>query len=43
MPDVVGSSCLDGATDTVQETVKIGSTNLTEINFCFWRGLSYGA
>ena len=36
-------SILDGATDTVKETVKIGKPNLTEINFSFWTGLSYGA
>lgn len=36
-------SILDSATDTVKETVKIGAPNLTEINFSFWRGLTYGA
>jgi DNA-binding beta-propeller fold protein YncE len=36
-------SILDGAADTVKETVKIGRPNLTEINFSFWSGLSYGA
>ena len=35
-------SILDGATDTVLETVKIGKPNLAEINFSFWTGLSYG-
>jgi len=36
-------SILDGATDTVLETVKIGGSHLTEVNFSFWKGLSYGA
>lgn len=35
-------SILDGAADTVQETVKIGKPNLAEINFSFWAGLTYG-
>lgn len=36
-------SILDGASDSVVETVTLGPPNLTEINFSFWRGLSYGA
>jgi YVTN family beta-propeller protein len=36
-------SILDSATDSVTETVKIGAANLTEVNFSFWKGLSYGA
>ncbi len=36
-------SILDGATDTVKETINLGAANLTEVNFSFWKGLSYGA
>jgi DNA-binding beta-propeller fold protein YncE len=36
-------SILDGASDSVVETVTLGPANLTEINFSFWKGLSYGA
>ncbi len=36
-------SILDGTTDTVQETVALGASNLSELNFSFWKGLSYGA
>ena len=36
-------SILDSATDTLMETVKIGAANLTQVNFSFWKGLSYGA
>lgn len=35
-------SILDGG-DNVLDTVTLGPANLTEINFSFWRGLSYGA
>jgi hypothetical protein len=35
-------SILDGADDSVLETVKLGKTDLAEINFSFWTGLSYG-
>lgn len=34
---------IDAKTDTVLETVKIGDGNLSEVLFCFWQGLSYGA
>ena len=36
-------SILDGASDHLVETVTLGPANLTEVNFSFWRGLSYGA
>jgi hypothetical protein len=36
-------SILAGADDSVVETVTLGPANLTEINFSFWKGLSYGA
>jgi len=35
-------SILDGADDSVLETVKLGKPDLAEINFSFWTGLSYG-
>ena len=35
-------SILDGASDNVLETVKIGKENLVEVNFSFWKGLTYG-
>ena len=35
-------SILDGADDSVLETVNLGKTDLAEINFSFWAGLSYG-
>jgi len=35
-------SILDGADDSVLETVTLGKTDLAEINFSFWAGLSYG-
>jgi hypothetical protein len=36
-------SILDGASDSVTETVNLGVANLMEVNFSFWKGLSYGA
>lgn len=35
-------SILDGTTNTVRETIKIGKPDLKEINFSFWAGLTYG-
>ena len=35
-------SILDGASDTVLETVEIGRPDRVEINFSFWAGLTYG-